>query len=159
MSASVCIELLKDYPQAIPQIAHWYFDAWRDLYAPLTEDDVARAVAMRINIAHAPLSLVATADARVVGVVALKEHDMETRLDLGPWLAGLYVDSAWRGRGIGARLVTALERKAAAIGHRRLFLYTPDAERFYVKLGWQRCETIRYKGCVVTIMNKTFHGA
>ncbi len=151
---AVQIELLSNDSKSIAQIAHWYFATWRDLYAPLTEDEVAQTIATRTQREHAPLSLVALVGMQLVGVVALKEHDFPTRMDLSPWLAGLYVDRPWRRRGIGAQLVRALEQKAASIGITQLYLYTPDAEDFYRRLGWQWRESLPFKQRLVSIMEK-----
>jgi len=79
---------------------------------------------------------------------------MDTRLDLSPWLAGLYVAGPWRGRGIGTALVKAVEQKAIGLGIRKLYLYTPSAEVFYLRMAWLTREATDYLGAKVTIMEK-----
>ena len=79
---------------------------------------------------------------------------MDTRLDLSPWLAGLYVAGPWRGRGIGTTLVKAVEQKAIGLGIRKLYLYTPSAEVFYLRTGWRTRGATEYRGTKVTIMER-----
>jgi N-acetylglutamate synthase-like GNAT family acetyltransferase len=86
--------------------------------------------------------------------VCLKVHDMDTRLDLTPWLAGLYVKAPRRRQGIGITLVSAIEKKAHELGIERLYLYTPESEVFYSRLGWQIKERTEYHGYSVTLMQK-----
>lgn len=59
-------------------------------------------------------------------------------------VAKMLVDRRARRRGLGAALLAAAEREAAAAGKTLLVLDTADAEaaRLYARHGWQRCGTI-----------------
>jgi N-acetylglutamate synthase-like GNAT family acetyltransferase len=57
-----------------------------------------------------------------LGTVSLKIHDMDTRLDLTPWLSGLYIAESRREQGIGTTLVNVIERKAKELSARKLYL-------------------------------------
>jgi GNAT superfamily N-acetyltransferase len=61
---------------------------------------------------------------------------------------------AHRDHGIGTALVRRIEAEAAAAGARRLHLYTPDAARFYSRLGWTTDERYTYLGQRVALMSK-----
>jgi GNAT superfamily N-acetyltransferase len=56
----------------------------------------------------------------------------------------LWVDPAWRGRGVGRALMAALELAAADLGHMRLQLATgdrqPEAVALYEATGWARVD-------------------
>ena len=56
----------------------------------------------------------------------------------------LWVDPAWRGRGVGRALMAALELAAADLGHMRLQLATgdrqPEAVALYEATGWGRVD-------------------
>ncbi|WP_333873998.1 GNAT family N-acetyltransferase [Methylobacter sp.] len=86
--------------------------------------------------------------------MCLKVHDMDTRLDLAPWLAGLYVVTPSRRKGVGTALVSAIEKKSHELQIEKLYLYTPESEGFYSRLG--RCvnEKTECHGYSVTIMEK-----
>jgi N-acetylglutamate synthase-like GNAT family acetyltransferase len=105
-----------------------------------------------------PLTLVSLDSGTLTGAVCLKLHDMESRLDLAPWLAGLYVSGPWRGRGIGSKLMDAIEQEARGLGYRVIFLYTPDSEEFYLRNGWKSVEKTRSGSGRVTLMEKGIGG-
>ena len=148
------IELLADHRDAIPTLAQWFYDEWSHFRPGWTRQDFEDSIAARCNADRVPLALVALEGQELIGTVCLEVHDMDTRTDLSPWLAGLYVKGEWRHQGIGARLVHGIEAKAAELGIHRLYLYTPQSERFYVKLGWSLVERTVYHGCKVAIMEK-----
>jgi GNAT superfamily N-acetyltransferase len=78
---------------------------------------------------------------------------MDTRCDLSPWLAQVYVAPEFRGCGIGSALVRAVACEAASLGVHRLYLYTGrNRESFYAKLGWTVREYVEYKGRERVIM-------
>jgi GNAT superfamily N-acetyltransferase len=148
------IAYLADHEEAIGELTQWFYGEWSYLYPDKTMDDVRNAIAERTNRDRVPMALVAFEGAVLAGTVCLKTHDMDTRLDLAPWLAGLYVAGPWRGRGVGTALVKAVEQKAIALGIRKLHLYTPSAEVFYLRLAWLTREATEYRGAKVTIMEK-----
>ena len=69
-------------------------------------------------------------------------------------MASLYVAPEHRLKGIGSLLVGALIEKARDLDKAKLYLYTPDAQYLYDKLGWQTLEDTQYRGAKVTIMEK-----
>ncbi len=98
-------------------------------------------------------------DQALVGSAMLVTHDMKTRKDLSPWLAGVYVKPAYRRRGIASRLVTRIENEAALLAIPRLYLYTPSEAAFYARRGWQTLEETEYRGVAVTVMHKAMAAA
>jgi GNAT superfamily N-acetyltransferase len=77
---------------------------------------------------------------------------MSTRLDLSPWLAGVYVVPEARRRGIASSLVRYAESFAAEVGVGRLYLHTDGSESLYQRLGWLPVGREPYEGSVVSIM-------
>ncbi|KAI0428980.1 acyl-CoA N-acyltransferase [Xylaria sp. FL1042] len=63
-------------------------------------------------------------------------------------LRHLYVDTAAHGRGIGSKLIDAVEQQARIEGFKQLWLtvweQNSSAERLYQRLGYQRCGTIEF---------------
>ena len=49
-------------------------------------------------------------------------------------------------------MVRRIADEARALGVERLHLYTPDKERFYVRLGWHTLEHNQYRGHLVAVM-------
>jgi predicted N-acetyltransferase YhbS len=76
------------------------------------------------------------------GVVNLIRHDDPNPRVGSPWLAGLVVAPAWRGRGLGSRLVGAALDDARRLGQRQVFLGS-DGPGFYTRLGAVVHQTLR----------------
>lgn len=148
------IEYLADHKDVIQTLARWSYDEWIYLHPERTLSDVEQSMLERSNIEHLPLCLVALENDNVIGMIALKTSDLETRPNLTPWVAGLYVDIKNRGKGVGTKLVLSIEKKAARLGVSKLFLYTPDAEGFYLKLNWIVRERTEWQDHSVTVMEK-----
>jgi GNAT superfamily N-acetyltransferase len=133
------IDYLASYPQVIPELAELLFAEWPDLYqaAGLTKADLITALQERSVTSKLPLTLVAMDGTELVGAGSIKLSEEGTKAGLSPWLGGIYVKSNQRGQGLGAKIVTALEDKARALGVTKLYLSADTAEHFYLKLGWQ----------------------
>ena len=88
----------------------------------------------------------------LLGSAAIVAHDMDTKQELSPWLASVFVSPENRSRGIGSELVLQVMNQARNAGIKTLYLFTPDKERFYIRLGWQTISNEIYRGHVVTVM-------
>jgi len=102
-----------------------------------------------------PLALVALVGDELIGTVSLKEREDTTAEVLTPWIGGLLVDEAWRGKGIGAALLAGAKAAAARIGYPWLHLSCePDVEQFYVQAGWELLLRTTSCGDEVAVMRK-----
>ena len=68
------------------------------------------------------VAMVARDRGRSIGSCLLVRNEIEPTHDLTPWLAGLIVDEAYRGQGVGKALVAAVEAHAASVGIGTLYL-------------------------------------
>jgi len=148
------IAYLADHDEFVAELAQWHHEEW----AYLRPGDTIEARTRRLRAAcgrrQIPAVFVAFAGAELLGSAMLVAHDMATRPAYSPWVAGVFVTPSQRGRGIGTALVRRAVGEAAFLGVARLFLYTPGAEAFYVRLGWQSFERTRYRGVEVVVMFK-----
>jgi predicted N-acetyltransferase YhbS len=99
-------------------------------------------------------AFVARDGGKPVGSCLLVRHEIDEAHDLTPWLAGLVVEPACRGLGIGEGLVRTVEAQAAAAGVDTLHLYTWEARRFYERLGWSAVETFMEEGEPMLLMRR-----
>jgi len=150
------VAYLADHRKYIPRLARWAYDQWREFLSSPERgiDQVLDSLRARLNHDRLPLTLVLLDGDTLLGAVSLKIYDMEDRADLSPWLAGLFVNPDFRGRGYGGMLVGACEEKAVELGMSALHLFTPDAEEYYLPLGWSVMERPAYRGRMVSIMKK-----
>ena len=146
------IEYLADRPEALRRLAQWKHEEWGHLRPGDTVEKREARIAATSNRDGIPLTVVALEGDEVLGCASLIAHDMETRMELTPWLAGVYVGEEFRRRGIGAELVQRIMREAGRLKVPLLYLYTVHSERFYTGLGWTLLERTFYLGNDVVIM-------
>jgi predicted N-acetyltransferase YhbS len=104
------------------------------------------------NRDRSPLTVVALEDGHVLGSASLIPHDMDTRMELTPWLAGVFVGPAYRRKGIASELVRRIVAEAAKLKVPLLYLYTVHSEKLYAGLGWTLQERTTYRDQNVVIM-------
>ena len=129
---------LAGYPHLAPTLAEWHYQQWNRMHA---NDSVARrleylrAASNRLRI---PSVLVAVENGNLLGSATLADYDMETRSDLTPWLADVFVPPEFRRRGIASALVCRVVEEAKALDVPHLYLFTtgPWREKLYAGLGW-----------------------
>jgi ribosomal protein S18 acetylase RimI-like enzyme len=90
------------------------------------------------------LCLVSVAEGRIIGSV-IGGYDGRRGL-----VYHLAVDAAFRGRGIGSRLMDELESRLRRKGCLKCYLLVtsdnPEAEVYYRQRGWQHMDTVRLYG-------------
>ena len=146
------IESLVGYPQFIPTLAEWHHAQWS--YLDVGKSVAQRAATLRTHgRATVPMTLIALSRDTLLGSASLIAHDMDTRMDLSPWLASVYVAPAYRGHGVGSALVRQVVARAAALDFPALYLFTPDRAGFYERLGWHVLEHVRYRGYRQVLMS------
>ena len=80
-------------------------------------------------------------DGNIVGGAGVIENDFHDRPDLAPNLCALYVEPAWRGRGLAGLLLNGIRADMAARGVETLYLVT-DHTAFYERYGWRLFTTV-----------------
>jgi GNAT superfamily N-acetyltransferase len=143
---------LRDVQDYLPQLAQWHQHEWS--YLNPGEDLRGRIARMQqyLRADFLPSTFVAMDD-ELLGSAAIVAHDMDTRPELTPWLASVYVAPAYRRRGIARMLITHIIEQAARNDVEKLFLFTPNHSAYYQNLGWSPVEETVYRGIPVTIMS------
>jgi GNAT superfamily N-acetyltransferase len=148
------ISFLADYPAYLSTVSAWVFGEWGEHMPGLTLEGLTRIFGGHLNRDRIPLTLIAFLDGQPAGTASIYVNDMETRPDLSPWLAAVYVAPPYRKQGIGTELVKAVESAAQRLKIGRLYLFTPDQEHFYTRLGWSVLERLEYRHQTVVVMDK-----
>ncbi|WP_423823735.1 GNAT family N-acetyltransferase [Salinisphaera sp. SPP-AMP-43] len=148
------IERLHANAPQLAVISGWTYDMWGDLHPEKGPMEWFAENQKNCSPAGVPSVFVASRQGQPVGTASLVSQDMNARPELTPWLASVYVVPEARGQGIASALVQRVEREARHAGVERLYLYTPDQQRLYQRLGWQAQEHLEYRGEHVTLMTR-----
>jgi N-acetylglutamate synthase-like GNAT family acetyltransferase len=135
--------------------AHWSFSEWGklypddsvqwylDLYAASDQDERSLPVCLAAM----------NEDGSIVGTASLIANDeLPNAPEPGPWVAAVYVDSAYRGAGVGTELVLETVRRARNLGFDDVYLYTESVSKWYESMGWKTIRTDDSLGVQVTVM-------
>ncbi len=149
----VNIDYLANHTHFIPTLAAWHHEQWQHLN-PDDYDIAARCREYEIaaQTASIPLMLVAYEQNQPMGSTRLIMDDMETRPELFPWLASLFVHPHFRNQGIARQLIARLCEEAKRLGYEKLYLFTEDQEALYTHLGWCAMSNENYYDMPVTVM-------
>ena len=100
-----------------------------------------------------PVPVLAVEAEKILGVVQLKLHEMDIYPERESWIGSLFVETKYRGKGIGSVLANKIVTIAADFGIKELYLQTEAVDGgLYQQLGWHSIETVRSRGVDVTVM-------
>jgi GNAT superfamily N-acetyltransferase len=146
------VSTISERPELASIVARWRVHAFFDYPGGYTIEEMA-ALILEPSVGPKETFILFDED-RPVGTAALIRTDLETRPDLTPWLAGLYVEPAFRGRGYATALIRRVEAFGQAASVPVLWLYTSTAEALYARLGWERAGTGDERGEEVILMKR-----
>jgi GNAT superfamily N-acetyltransferase len=147
------IDLLKNHPNFIPEIAHIWHEVLGRIWIPdMSVEEIASWYYEDLNDAM-PLAYIALYKDMPVGSCTLQLND-GIRPDLSPWLGDLVVDSKYQKQGIGKMLVDIAMKKAKELGFKKLYLFAfdPTIPAYYQRLGWEKIGMDEFKSHPVTVM-------
>ena len=148
---------LSDRPEFIPLVAEWNWQEWSDLLAFDSAEAFADDLRARTSRDAIPLTFLALENGVPVATASLLDDDLETRPELHPWLASLYVVPGRRGDGLGKMMVEYVVGAARLLGIGTLYLYTAGHAAFYRQLRWEDVEETMFRGHRITIMKLRLH--
>ena len=134
--SGVRISYLIEHPKYVRQLAQWLFEEWDSIIGEKTVDVRIKKLKAHMKRDQLPIAWVAHANGQLLGSASLREHDLEGREDLTPWLGGVFVGAQFRHRGIGRALCATVETAARSRGVQTLHLFTLDKQAWYAQQGW-----------------------
>lgn len=129
------IDHLPNRPQHVKTVARWIYQEFggnTSLNLAEITDFFSKRYMDRL-----PMTLIAIDGDACLGTVSLFEGDLDTRRDLTPWLAALYVEPTYRSQGIGDRLTAEIITIARNLGYSILYLRTEHTADYYRKRNWE----------------------
>jgi len=143
---------LSQEPHHIPTLAKWHHAEWAHLNPGGTLENRIERMQGYLSKELVPSTFIYKHEGQLAGSAAIIQSDMDTRPELTPWLASVYVAPEFRRQGIGSKLVEHVMRQAKAACIAKLYLFTPDQADFYKKLGWTAMGEETYRAFPVTVM-------
>ncbi len=147
------IKNLKDALEFLPAIARWHHDEWVDYNPDLSFEDRLKRMQEHLHDDLVPSTWVAIEAGEVIGSAAIGECDMESHPELSSWLESVFVAPEHRNRGVASKLVSAVMSEAVKENIEMMYLFTPDRQSLYARLGWKVFSEEQYMGHDVTIMS------
>lgn len=128
---TIRIIAVRDNPKYVDRAADYFAAKWgvaRCIYL----DSIGTSMSTN---SHLPRWYLMLKDDEIIGSYGLITNDFNSRQDLWPWLAALYIEESERGSGLGARLLAHGVQEAARLGFETVYLFT-DHIGYYEKYGW-----------------------
>ena len=145
------VHYLADHPEVVTKLAISLHGEWGHLPGNSIDGRIHQ-LHLQQQRSALPCAFVAFEGENLAGSASFVEHDMITHPEWFPWLASVYVWPEFRRRGIGSALTERVVEEARALGHSRIYLFTTDQQRLYLRLGWREVVTEVYNTRQVTVM-------
>jgi len=135
---NIHFDFLGNCPEFIDDIArHWQAE-WSSDKETSGFNKQKTGLLKKLNTDRPPFVIVAFSGKKLIGTASLFEQDLDSRPDLTPWLAGVFVLPEYRGRGVASRLIQKVLDEAKNIGFKIVYLHTETTAGLYEKLGWKK---------------------
>ena len=154
----ITIETLSDRHDLIDLTTRWGWDEWGHKSGQSLASALASTHAL-VDAAGFEKTFVLLEDGIPAAMASLVRCDLDERPDLTPWLASVYVNPPFRGRGHAVRVVRQVEQAAIAEAVSKLWLYTSTAPGLYRKLGWHDHAEIKRPSGNSIIMDRSLSAA
>jgi predicted N-acetyltransferase YhbS len=150
------IDSLANHRALVPAIAKLLNQEWGALPPWASLSEIEQRLGRHANIGRAPFTLVALGEGdEFLGTASVKLFELPEHPDKAHWLGEVFVSSQLRGQGVGSALIRACIAECERLQIPALYLYTPDQQALYAKLGWEEIERSQVNGESVSIMRKT----
>ena len=92
----------------------------------------------------------------LAGTALLVDCDLDLEPQLRPWLSGFYISAEFRGQGVGAPLLQAVEAAARKQAHKAIYLYCRAGRLIanYESHGWRVDKHFDLRGKRYSLMSK-----
>jgi len=157
MSALVDVASLAAHRDLVPLVARWFECEWPAYYGPGGPGDAAHDAAALATPGPLPVGFVALQQGTPLGVAALNCESIASHRHLTPWAAAGFVQPGMRGRGIGARLLAAVEDEARARNCPAVYCATASAVRLLERCGWSMLERVVHDGAPLGVFRKSLY--
>lgn len=126
------IQKIREHPELAKPAAEWFHEKW---HIPLAAYRESIEQCLQ-NASPVPQWYLAVDGGRIIGGLGVIENDFHDRKDLTPNVCAVYVEEAFRCRGVAGMLLRHVCADMKAQGVDTLYLLT-DHTSFYERYGWE----------------------
>ncbi len=120
----------------LDKITGWMYGWWGEAEG-YAYDAVHSYMAHSLNVERLPQTYGLYLGDELIGMYQFTYEDLFARPDIYPWLANVYIEPPYRGKGYGGYLLRSVKENAGAnLRENELFLFTSHGG-LYEKYGWQ----------------------
>ena len=156
MNEKLEIAPLADHTEVIPVLKQWFETEWASFYGPTGPGNAEKDLLAYSGRGKLPTGVVAYLGDELCGIMALKAESIATHPHLSPWVAAGLVAPQHRRKGIGSRLLIAVEGIAKCLGYSCIYSGTSTSASLLERSNWRFMEQISYDGEDVFIYEKKF---
>ena len=138
-----------DFQADASTIASFYEQEWKIPAGPTLQNLSSNNVILQLVLIHENEIIATGGLYHKVGI-----HQEGNFTQDHPWLALMYVQPIYRGKGIGAQLLEELEKRARKQGFEKVCLFTRDQQGFYQRSKWILEEKLTLKDQPIFLMHK-----
>ncbi|WP_162177893.1 GNAT family N-acetyltransferase [Halotalea alkalilenta] len=140
--------------RALGILSGWQYEQWGGLHPHQNARSWEAALTDECGAPGQPVpsSYVLELDGEILGGIQLLAYDMDLEPAWTPWLASVFIAPQARGQGLAGWMVATLAERARSAGLERLYLYTPDQQALYARLGWREIDRREWLGEWVSVM-------
>lgn len=146
------LDYLVNHPEHIQRVAELGLQEFGYLNPGQTLADRIIKVQSHLHDTQLPMTLVALQDNQVIGTTSLREYDIDCYRHVSPWLGSVIVVPELRNKGVGTQLVQETMKLAMKMDIPVWYLYTPNRENFYARMGWKTIDTATHNSVAGVIM-------
>ena len=138
----VIIKKITNPSKEILELAtNWMYNWW-GIAEKYNYNDVLTYMTNSFNENKLPQTYLLYLNDIVVGMYQITYRDLFIRPDIYPWIANLYVDEKYRGKGYGKILIESIKKQAMNnTDFDKLYLYSSH-NNLYEKYGWKYVEIV-----------------
>ena len=122
---------LREHSELASEAAEWFHSKW-----DIPIEEYVGSIQECLTGKSVPQWYVAVEDGQIVGGIGVIENDFHNRKDLTPNVCAVYVEKAYRCRGIAGKLLDFVCGDMRSFGLKTLYLIT-DHTGFYERYGWK----------------------
>lgn len=135
------VKLTEAEGEAFEWMCRSYYE-WLGIRNGESTEKIRCTMAHSVNGTGLPQTFIAFLEGRPAGMYQIAvTDDLDARPDLYPWLINVYVDEAYRNRGVFRKMMETVPQTAEAAGMTHLYLYTKH-DGLYEKFGWRFVENV-----------------